>query len=336
MDYLKVYNELYIKRRMSLTQIGEFLGTHRETVARNFRKLGLSINRHTIFDYTGFREDAFDIWTPEMAYWLGFFAADASVSDSSSSISVILKAVDKQHLEKLRKFLCLPEYCLSTKERLSKGKPIVESRLIFTSAKMKSSLERLGVIPRKTYFDIDFLSYVPDDFKLFFLFGYFDGDGSFASKGITDPRVFYLGSFSFMQSVKSFFQSKYGFNHVDIVPSRMRYSVSWSSFKDVFNFATMYLNLLGDLSLDRKRFEALQIVDLSSKRVCTNCGVIITLSGKTGLCSNCQKFSTRKVTRPSKDELAILMQQHSFLALGRMFGVSDNAVRKWARSYNLL
>jgi len=40
--------------------------------------------------------------------------------------------------------------------------------------------------------------------------------------------------------------------------------------------------------------------------------------------------------RPARNELRILMETESFCAIGRQFGVSDNAVRKWARAYNLL
>ena len=56
------------------------------------------------------------------------------------------------------------------------------------------------------------------------------------------------------------------------------------------------------------------------------------------LCSpECSAISRRKVTdRPSKEELRVLMEQHSFVCLGKMYGVSDNAVRKWAKKYELI
>jgi hypothetical protein len=41
----------------------------------------------------------------------------------------------------------------------------------------------------------------------------------------------------------------------------------------------------------------------------------------------------RKVTRPSYEQLAADLDQMSVLAVGRKYGVSDNAVRKWMRSY---
>ena len=45
----------------------------------------------------------------------------------------------------------------------------------------------------------------------------------------------------------------------------------------------------------------------------------------------------RKVIRPSKEELEILLLKNkNWCAIGRQYGVSDNAVRKWARWYGLL
>ncbi len=40
---------------------------------------------------------------------------------------------------------------------------------------------------------------------------------------------------------------------------------------------------------------------------------------------------TRKVDRPSYEQLMADVESMSFLAVGRKYGVSDNAVRKWIR-----
>ena len=47
------------------------------------------------------------------------------------------------------------------------------------------------------------------------------------------------------------------------------------------------------------------------------------------------KPSFRKVVRPEKDELQRLIRTASFVQIGKTFGVSDNAVRKWCRSYGI-
>jgi 5-methylcytosine-specific restriction endonuclease McrA len=44
----------------------------------------------------------------------------------------------------------------------------------------------------------------------------------------------------------------------------------------------------------------------------------------------------RKVVWPSKEELSELLKNNSFVNVGKMYKVSDNAVRKWAKKYELL
>lgn len=44
----------------------------------------------------------------------------------------------------------------------------------------------------------------------------------------------------------------------------------------------------------------------------------------------------RKVVRPSKEELEVLIKTIPMVHIGKQFGVSDNAVRKWAKRYQLI
>lgn len=55
-------------------------------------------------------------------------------------------------------------------------------------------------------------------------------------------------------------------------------------------------------------------------------------------CSNkCRGIDKRKVERPSKEQLAEDMKTMTWVAMGKKYGnVSDNAVRKWAKGYNLI
>ena len=43
--------------------------------------------------------------------------------------------------------------------------------------------------------------------------------------------------------------------------------------------------------------------------------------------------SARKVNRPPYEQLLEEIEATSYLAVGRKYGVSDNAVRKWVRFY---
>lgn len=59
---------------------------------------------------------------------------------------------------------------------------------------------------------------------------------------------------------------------------------------------------------------------------------------KMQFCSTeCSHMHQRKVERPSKEELSKLLKKKTpWVKIGKMFGVSDNAVRKWAKNYGLL
>lgn len=46
-------------------------------------------------------------------------------------------------------------------------------------------------------------------------------------------------------------------------------------------------------------------------------------------------FKTRKVERPLKEVLEQEIKEHSFLYLGKKYGVSDKAVRKWCKYYGI-
>jgi len=74
------------------------------------------------------------------------------------------------------------------------------------------------------------------------------------------------------------------------------------------------------------------------KEICPECGH--KKYYKSEMCRKCSNdkiaFDNRRVERPTKEELQTLIENNTWLALGKMFGVSDNSIRKWARSYNLI
>ena len=52
-------------------------------------------------------------------------------------------------------------------------------------------------------------------------------------------------------------------------------------------------------------------------------------------CRECYEIEQRKVHRPTKNELIELIKNNSFVKIGQMFDVSDNAVRNWCKYYDL-
>lgn len=50
----------------------------------------------------------------------------------------------------------------------------------------------------------------------------------------------------------------------------------------------------------------------------------------------CGHIVSRKCDRPSKEELAAMLEKESWLAIARKYNVTDNSIRKWAKAYGLL
>ena len=77
------------------------------------------------------------------------------------------------------------------------------------------------------------------------------------------------------------------------------------------------------------------IDDIKHKRVnyCKNCGVEIDRDAS--LCVKCFAKQRRVVERPSREELKDLIRTKPFTQIAKIYGVSDNSIRKWCKSEGL-
>ena len=66
---------------------------------------------------------------------------------------------------------------------------------------------------------------------------------------------------------------------------------------------------------------------------CIDCGAFITKGSLR--CRSCATQAQYTVDRPDKNTLAQEILESSFCAVGRKYGVSDNAIRKWCISYGM-
>jgi 5-methylcytosine-specific restriction endonuclease McrA len=86
--------------------------------------------------------------------------------------------------------------------------------------------------------------------------------------------------------------------------------------------------------LRRTKQEERAVYYYEPKYNCKTCGKL----GYGIYCSiQCSHIAQRKVmNRPTKEELADKINKYSWTAIGRMYGVSDKAVKKWAKQYELV
>lgn len=68
---------------------------------------------------------------------------------------------------------------------------------------------------------------------------------------------------------------------------------------------------------------------------CPECGQY--KDGHSKICLSCYKQKSRSSVKPGREELLAMLQQTKghFTNVGKHYRVSDNAVRKWCKSYNL-
>lgn len=75
------------------------------------------------------------------------------------------------------------------------------------------------------------------------------------------------------------------------------------------------------------------IINARKPNYCKNCNVEISRTAT--YCIDCSYKAQRKAKRPTREELKLLIRENSFLSVGKKYGISDNTIRKWCKSYTL-
>ena len=121
-------------------------------------------------------ERFFQKWNAEMAYVLGYIAADGSIiirkGRKSEQFIVNITSADKNHLIKIKNIL-RAKYKIG--QKLS-GSGNIAYQLQISNSEMAKSLIKLGILPRKTY-SLSSLK-IPGKYFADFVRGFFDGDGT--------------------------------------------------------------------------------------------------------------------------------------------------------------
>lgn len=112
------------------------------------------------------------------------------------------------------------------------------------------------------------------------------------------------------------------------------YGVHKDTIRDI-NVGRTWFNDNYNYPLHYSKFDAKK-PEIKKKQFCIDCGLEI--SKGADRCTNCSyknkiiPISQLPVTR---DKLKELIRSQSFVSIGKLFAVSDNAVRKWCDKYNL-
>lgn len=210
-----------IKRKYYLTPKGvEYLAEQLEA-GRSYKSLGeeLGVNPDTLSILCKTNNIARDnrrtftinhnyfnqIDTKEKAYWLGFFAADGYISESKDYVSLGLQSRDKEHIEKFLKAIGSnkPVKMIKTNKQ-----QYDQAYVAINSTQMVSDLKRHGVFQNKSLL----LKYpsddsIPKDLQIYWILGYFDGDGSINSwqdGSLTRFRTSFTGTEDVLNGINTY------------------------------------------------------------------------------------------------------------------------------------
>lgn len=158
--------------------------------------------------FSTLREDAFDIVTDEMAYWLGFLYADGYVTNPEGLkkyLGILLKASDKPHIEKFLEWLKAPQKIFSTITTLN-GQQYESVGVHIGSRKLYTRLWEWGFTHNKSR---DAKPPVAMKYNRDFWRGVVDGDGYLgmindSSRLRTRPRLHLCGTEDTIKGFKDF------------------------------------------------------------------------------------------------------------------------------------
>lgn len=181
--------------KLSQREIARQLNVGKTSVNNWSRKLGLRYKKFAV------DEGFFKKWSPEMAYILGYIAADGNIAWDKkkcyNSLTITACAKDKKHLEKVRKVMQITKLLLF-------GQATNSYRLIIANKIICLDLMSLGIMPRKSL--TIKLPIVPAVFLPHFIRGIIDGDGSVKFYNRTRSPYFEIsissGSPEFIKSLR--------------------------------------------------------------------------------------------------------------------------------------
>jgi intein-encoded DNA endonuclease-like protein len=163
-------------------------------------------------------ENYFDIWSPAMAYIVGFTTADGYIWYGTRGAMILeysIKNTDISILEFIRSEVS-PNANIRIFDRYDKrtNKTYTTAKLRIFSTKICRVLAKFGIVPNKT--GKEMLPNLPENFKYDYLRGLIDGDGSFGIYPQSTPNSYYSrmsiasASYQFLDDINKVLLMKLG------------------------------------------------------------------------------------------------------------------------------
>jgi len=331
--------ERLVKEGMTDVQIANLFDCGRTKVQTCLKKFGIKRERA----HPNLKEDYFKlIDTKDKAYWLGFLYADGYVTNGNKGSYSIVLDLGQKDLRLIERFC---DHIGANKDKIKKRihkKGYVSSKVTITSVKMVKNLEVYGCTNKKS-FTIELPELGSEELDMSFMMGYYDGDGSQNSCSLC------CGNYSFLKQIKDKYRLSFEVKRqtrvyelnlgAEFKRKMMKiYPDSLPRKKTLYKRDGGYKT--NEIKLERKRkFEVskLELENLLKQYSYSYIGkkfnvsdVAIKKRAKLLGITIKSKIVYKKKFEVSKVKLENLLKEHSYCHIGRLFGVSDNSIKKRA------
>ena len=200
----------------------------------------------------------FRVWTPEMAYVLGYWWADGYMYlKPHGAHEIEIASNDRDHLEMMANVIG-GTYSL---RKVSSTSNCYE--ITFCSKEMYQDILAHGGTPRKSR-TIGF-PYVPPELLPHFVRGVVDGDGTLAWNGDRPVLHIYSGSRQFLFDIAAAIEHATGMYAPNVNANRALWYIKWSTIRAKSLASWLYFDNPG-IALERKRAIATKFLEWPSNR----------------------------------------------------------------------
>lgn len=218
----------------------------------------------------------FKKWGCEMAYVLGYFYADGSLTDADylRGKYISVSSIDLDTIIRIKKYLKSEHKIVTCKASTRGGHERYLLRI--GDHELYNDLIKLGLYPNKSL-TVKFPNNIPNNFLSDFVRGHFDGDGCvyiWKSKGKIQPiilrklqAIFTSGSRDFLEGLAQVLFNKLALNQRLVYKGHRSFELRYSTKDSVKLFKFLYNKKSRGLFLERKYIKFLEYFELRPQRV---------------------------------------------------------------------
>lgn len=243
-----IYN--YVQLGMGLVPSGKPYGLGQFMVKKILIENGVYVRSYTeskdnLRKYSC-NDDYFKTQSPNMAYILGFLAADGNVAKKENQINIQLEEKDAEVLEKIRREMSISR---PLKVYPRSGEPDKKiAKLVVFSSSMKKDLAHYSIVPAKT-FSLMPPELLKPEYYIDYIRGYFDGDGCICENIAGSGSVSFGGaSKSVISWIRKVLAEEYGIicnkieENKELSNGGKFYRISYHNKKIIQFYKVMYHN----------------------------------------------------------------------------------------------